>query len=304
MAKTLPFYKFYPADAEVDANFRSMDDADLGFYWRCLNHAWINGGIPADPKERARVLRTRVDTADKRWERVGKCFVNSTLYPDRLVNPRQESERLLATSKSVKATESIKARYERTTNVPTKEPYARAIASDSVSVSGVVSSSGGVQGGRNSVTDLDGLVSQRFDEFWASWPMKRKRDEAARAWISVVTTENEAAVFVALERFLRSDACARGVVQLPANWIFEQARDGWAGEWPAASRGPVASSVAVPVPVGTPEQQEAALRDLKAMETASEQQPACATCGDSGGTRWEPCGCAAGDRLRAVKRRA
>ncbi len=115
--KGLPYFKWYPADAETDANFRAMDDADIGFYIRCLNHAWINQGIPADSKERARVLRTRLDTANKRWERVGKCFVTSTLYPERLINLRQETERGLASLKSLKATESVNRRYERTTNV-------------------------------------------------------------------------------------------------------------------------------------------------------------------------------------------
>jgi hypothetical protein len=114
--KALPYFKWYPADAECDQNFRAMDDADIGFYIRCLNHAWINGSIPADPKERARVLRTRLDTANKRWVRVGKCFVNSTLYPEQLINLRQETERSLASLKSLKAAESVNHRYERNTN--------------------------------------------------------------------------------------------------------------------------------------------------------------------------------------------
>lgn len=116
--KNLPYFKWYPADADTDANFRAMDDADIGFYIRCLNHAWINGGIPSDPKERARVLRTRLDTANKRWERVGKSFLKSSLYPDQLTNLRQETERELACCKSLKAAESVNHRYERTTNVP------------------------------------------------------------------------------------------------------------------------------------------------------------------------------------------
>ncbi len=117
----LPYFKWYPADAECDASFRAMDDADIGFYIRCLNHAWINGSIPADPIERARVLRTRVDVANRRWERVAKSFVNSTLDRDRLVNPRQELERESATSRCVKATESANRRYNRSANeVPTQ----------------------------------------------------------------------------------------------------------------------------------------------------------------------------------------
>lgn len=123
--KGLPYFKWYPADADTDASFRAMDDSDIGFYIRCLNHSWINEGIPADPKERARVLRTRLDTANKRWLRVGKCFVTSSLYPERLINLRQETERGLATQKSLMAAKSVNVRYERRSNVAP-----RAIASE------------------------------------------------------------------------------------------------------------------------------------------------------------------------------
>ncbi len=135
MAKRLPYFKWYPADADTDENFRAMDDADIGFYIRCLNHAWMNGGIPADPKERARVLRTRLDVANKRWERVGKSFVSSTLYPDSLINLRQEVEREHASSKSVKATESVNVRYERSIERSTDVPIRACARSVSVSVS-------------------------------------------------------------------------------------------------------------------------------------------------------------------------
>ncbi len=131
----LPFFKWYPADADTDQNFRAMDDADIGFYIRCLNHAWINGSIPADPKERARVLRTRLNTANKRWQRVGKCFVTSSLHPDCLINSRQEAERDFAVKKSQLAKESVKVRIERSSNDPIRALAGAASGSDSVSVS-------------------------------------------------------------------------------------------------------------------------------------------------------------------------
>ncbi len=102
MGKALPYYKMYPADAETDENFRAMNDTELGFYWRCLNHAWINGSLPADPENRARTLRTTRRTADKLWDRVGKCFIETEDDHLRLVNRRQEEERDRAISKSEK----------------------------------------------------------------------------------------------------------------------------------------------------------------------------------------------------------
>ncbi len=34
--KSLPFFCWYPVDAETDENFRAMTYAEVGFYLRCL----------------------------------------------------------------------------------------------------------------------------------------------------------------------------------------------------------------------------------------------------------------------------
>jgi len=143
MPKAYPYFRWYPADADTDQKFRVMDDADLGFYLRCLNHAWLNGGIPADPIERARALKTPLKRANKRWERVGQCFTNSREQNAMLINPRQESEREYAVQKSQLASESAKVRYERSANaVP------RTYDSVSTSAPASVFSSEGVSKGK------------------------------------------------------------------------------------------------------------------------------------------------------------
>jgi len=106
----LPYYKMWVADAEVDENFRAMNDTELGFYWRCLNHSWINLGLPLDPGERARALRTSRKAADKHWLRVGRCFAENG---DRYFNRRQEKERIRAREKSGKCSDAVRTRYER-----------------------------------------------------------------------------------------------------------------------------------------------------------------------------------------------
>lgn len=115
MAKGLPYFKWYPADAEMDRKYRAMGDADLGFFHRCLNYAWSEGGLPADATSRARVLGRRKAEADKRWEVVGECWVPSPGDPSILVNPRQERERASAISKSEQASGAIRKRWGRTT---------------------------------------------------------------------------------------------------------------------------------------------------------------------------------------------
>ena len=48
MAKTLPHFKWYPADAETDDFYTTLTNEELGAYHRCMNSSWLNGGIPAD----------------------------------------------------------------------------------------------------------------------------------------------------------------------------------------------------------------------------------------------------------------
>lgn len=107
LAKELPYFRWYPADAESDSKYASLDLAELGLYHRCLNHAWLNNGIPDDLTELSRELRIPEKEVRRLWPRVSRCFVVS---PDmRARNPRQEEERRMAVSKSDKASSSATA---------------------------------------------------------------------------------------------------------------------------------------------------------------------------------------------------
>ena len=117
MAKEFPYFRWYPKDAESDDRYSAMDDAELGFFHRCLNKSWMNEGLPADADERARVLKTPRDVADARWHRVGKCFIPSDQFQGKLINPRQEIERCHAFGRSRAATGAVRTRYERSTDV-------------------------------------------------------------------------------------------------------------------------------------------------------------------------------------------
>ena len=118
----LPYFKWYPADADTDEDFRAMSDAEIGFYLRTLNHTWRNAGISSDPRERARILKVSPALHDRMWARVGRKFQVSPSDQSRLVNPRQEEERAKAISRSESAAASVRTRYVKPTNVDkTKE---------------------------------------------------------------------------------------------------------------------------------------------------------------------------------------
>jgi hypothetical protein len=77
--------------------------------------------------------------------------------------------------------------------------------------------------------------SMRFAEWWAAYPLKQGENLCAGLWTSLVTVENEAAVFACMARYLASDHVARGVVKAPNNWLHDCSRDNWASDWPAAA---------------------------------------------------------------------
>jgi hypothetical protein len=127
--KDLPYFRWWVARAETDDNYRAMTDQELGFYHRCLNLAWVNGGLPADLDALARLMRVRRSYLDKLWPAVGKCWFEND---GKLLNRVQESEREHVISKSLSAAESAKVRYERSASALRTHYHARY---DSVSVS-------------------------------------------------------------------------------------------------------------------------------------------------------------------------
>jgi hypothetical protein len=85
-------------------------------------------------------------------------------------------------------------------------------------------------------------TSMRFQEWWARYPRKTGEQVCAQLWISLVTTDNEAAVFACLGRYLASDEVSRKVVMAPNNWLHDCSRDGWKSDWPAAFERPKAKT--------------------------------------------------------------
>ena len=79
---------------------------------------------------------------------------------------------------------------------------------------------------------LNGKTSQRWEEFQERYPYRIELDDAARQFVSVVSVDNEGAVFSCLDRYLASDQVLRGAVMKPANWLLTGHRDKWLSDWP------------------------------------------------------------------------
>lgn len=198
MRKALPYFRWYPADAETDENFRAMTDAEIGYYIRCLNHSWMNGGLPADSNERARIMRVTPKYDRKAWDRVGRCFQLSSDGTERLVNPRQEHERRDAIEKSEKARRSVQTRYESSTDEPTnvgtneqRQGRVALRASESVSESPPLESFT-LQEPKNGQGTSTGWREARFNQFWAVVWAKIGKDAARKSFDRKAKTQVDA----------------------------------------------------------------------------------------------------------------
>ena len=112
--RLLPFYKMYPADADTDENFRLMTFEQRGMYWTLLNHSWLNNGLPSDLTDLRDLCRMPQEDFERCWFRVSRCF---ELVDNRLRNPRQEVERVVAKTKSECNTNAVRKRWDNATNV-------------------------------------------------------------------------------------------------------------------------------------------------------------------------------------------
>jgi uncharacterized protein YdaU (DUF1376 family) len=157
---SLPYYSMYPKDFDSDDAVRAMEDCELGLYIRCLNHSWINDGLPADPEEIRRRFRDPPGEFARKWKRVELCF---PVAPDgKRRNPRQERERAQAIAKSLKASANAKrSHYGRTAEavqVQQSESAADAVQAQqsegSARASGSGSGVGGEKGGAGEKTGM------------------------------------------------------------------------------------------------------------------------------------------------------
>lgn len=189
MAKELPYFRWYPKDAESDSKYASMTLAELGLYHRCLNHSWMNDGIPSEVSELSRELRISEREIRRHWPRVSRCFVTS-VNDERGRNPRQEEERSYALTKSERSTNAVRSRYGRNTDVDTNAPP-HAYESDSESGS----SSSSEVSLRAKKLEKNGEAKSWFnDEFWPAWSVKENKAAASRAALYVTPEDRALAV--------------------------------------------------------------------------------------------------------------
>jgi uncharacterized protein YdaU (DUF1376 family) len=86
-----PAFQFYPRDFLMDGPVLAMSLAEKGAYITLLSVCWLEGAIPDDASQLARILGVPVGEFRKVWPALAPCFQRRD--DGRLVNKRLEEER-------------------------------------------------------------------------------------------------------------------------------------------------------------------------------------------------------------------
>ena len=91
-----PAFQVYPRDFMSDANVLLMSWDERGVYMWLLYSCWLEGSIPADISELARICSPMTTRKMARmWARIGPCFAESEpgrLHHQRLTDQREKME--------------------------------------------------------------------------------------------------------------------------------------------------------------------------------------------------------------------
>jgi uncharacterized protein YdaU (DUF1376 family) len=259
MKERAPYMPWYGREFYADENVQVMTLEQEGAYQRLLWNCWQEGSLPADTLKLAAICKNIPLRKFERmiWPALAGCF--SKTADGRLLNPKVESIRQAKETFRSKCSEAGKRGNLKRWG-PDQVPDENPIETRSIGESGcdrepiasdfrfptsdyrLPETRTETPPSRVCVTPIPGVTgpppndppNERFEEAWALWPLKVERDAAARAWLSVVRRSVEESVFACIGRYLGSDQVSRGVVAKMAGWLFQQARDGWQSDWPAA----------------------------------------------------------------------
>lgn len=95
----LPYFRWFPSEAEVDEDYRCLSLEEIGLFHHCLNWGWIQDGLPEDTEAIRKTINVSKSEFNRAWPKVSRKF---ELVDGRWRNKRQEEERIRVKSKSDK----------------------------------------------------------------------------------------------------------------------------------------------------------------------------------------------------------
>jgi uncharacterized protein YdaU (DUF1376 family) len=99
-----PAFQFYPKDFLSSSKVGRMSLTEIGAYALLLSHSWLEGGLPIDIDEIAKLVKVPAPRFARMWAgSIGECFVQRG---DRLINERLEVERVKQATNRQRATDN------------------------------------------------------------------------------------------------------------------------------------------------------------------------------------------------------
>jgi hypothetical protein len=208
-----------------------LDAAGRGIYRELLDACYAQGSFPDDPAWICRRCACSCQEFDQVWPLIKRHFkpIGDTKNPRRYsVVATMFRKRYLDFVKSQIA-KSHRASEMRTSGSSMDAPGAHP---NTDRTEQNTTEQNRTPTAKRARTPTSGKTSQKFDPWWSAYPLKQYQEEASIAWVSVVSIDNEKAVFDCTARYLESDQVSRAIVMRPDKWLYEQSRNGWAGDWP------------------------------------------------------------------------
>lgn len=87
-----PAFQFYPKDFLSDENVMLMSNQELGCYIKLISFCWIEGSIPSDIKNIAKLCGEDASVMSQLWQSIEKCFIAGE--KGRLDQPRIKAEKI------------------------------------------------------------------------------------------------------------------------------------------------------------------------------------------------------------------
>jgi uncharacterized protein YdaU (DUF1376 family) len=109
-ATKAPAFQFYPKDYLTDPNVRMMTFEQRGIYVELLCLCWLQGDLPGDVGELAKMTGLQRWRFDKAWVGIRRCFIENT---GRLRHKRLDRERAVQQAFSAERSRSGKKGAER-----------------------------------------------------------------------------------------------------------------------------------------------------------------------------------------------
>ena len=107
-----PYYPWYSKDFAGDSLVMAMTNMQELIYRRLLDRSWELGGLPNDPAALSRLSEVRPTTFRKAWTfPLTDCWESND--EGRLVNPRQEKDRVRITGRKKLSAYAAKKRWEK-----------------------------------------------------------------------------------------------------------------------------------------------------------------------------------------------